>query len=293
MSGIRVEGNTSGNVAEVTSNNQLQVNLPTTLSQAGFAAVVNQIDAGTITGTPLTRSALVTRDLRESAGIDTGIFDYFFSAAAQDTGIWKYTITTMTASQSGGFLLLNANSTATTTTGVAMTTWRSFGFESRGGLRVQIVGMPTLTFLANQVVELGLFVPTVTTAPADGVYFRITSAGIIGVVNYNGTETTSGVLLTPIPTAVATVFEIVVSVTGVEFWINGVLGGIILCPAGDGQPFLNLALPLTLNQRNSGAVSGTQMQFKVSSVHVTFMAVRARIDVFARHCRWNYGFYRA
>lgn len=265
-----VTGATSGNVAEVDSNNQLKVVLPTTIALAGYDAPVFEIDPGTITGTPTRRETMVTRDSRQSMGMDTGIFDYFFSAAAQDTGIWKYTFTTMTASQSGGFLLLNANSTATTTTGASLATWRSFGFESRGGLRIQTIGMVSVTPVANQIVECGLFIPTATTAPADGVYFRITSAGLIGCVNYNGTETTSGVLITP-AVATAQVLDIVVTTTGTEFWINGVLGTILVTPAGDGQPFLNLALPYTVQQRNSGAVSGTQMQFKVASVHVSFV----------------------
>ena len=271
MAGIRVEGNTSGNVAEVDNNNNLLVNLPTTLSEAGFVIATNEIDSGSITGSALIRSSNITRDLRESAGLDTGIFDYIFSAAAQDTGIWKYVATTMTASQSGGFLLLNANSTATTGTGVTMSTWRTFGFETRGGLRVQIVGMLTLAFLANQVVELGLYAPTAATAPADGVYFRITNAGIIGVINYNGTETPSGVIVATPTVATAYIFDIVISTSGVEFWVNGVLGVIIPTPGGDGQPLLNVGLQLTLTQRNSGAVSGTQMQFKVASCHVTFV----------------------
>jgi hypothetical protein len=272
MAGFRIEGNTSDNVAEVDTNNRMLVNLPTTITEAGFVLAASTVDAGTITGTLLARFPMVNRDLRESSGLDTGIFDYIFSAAAQDTGVWHYVATTaMSASQTGGFLLLNANSTATAAASATMNTWRTFGWETRGGLRVQVVGMITATILANQIVELGLYVPTAATAPADGVYFRITSAGIIGVVNYNGTETPSGIIISPPAIGTAYVFDIIVSISGVEFWINGILGVTIQIPPGDGQAYLNMSLPLTLTQRNSGTVVGAQMQFKVSSCHVTFL----------------------
>lgn len=44
MAGIRIEGNTSGNVAEVDSNNNLRVTLPTTDANIGGAAIASLND---------------------------------------------------------------------------------------------------------------------------------------------------------------------------------------------------------------------------------------------------------
>jgi hypothetical protein len=272
MSGIRVEGNTSGNVAEVDSNNNLLVNLPTTVNETGYVSIVNEVDSGSITGTPLRRTGYVSHDSRQRVGLDTAIFDYFFTAAAQDTGVWKCAFTTMTATQSGGFLVLNSNSTATTTTGVSLSTWRTFALEARGGLHVRIDALMTVTPLANQINEFGLFLPTTTTAPADGVYFRITNAGVQGVVNYNGTETSTGVVDASPPIGSTNTYSFEVFAGGVEFYINGVLYQLLVTPGGDSEPFISVALPLTFQTRNSGAVSGSPlMQFKIGSCHVDFL----------------------
>ena len=59
MSGIRVEGNTSGNVAEVDANNQLKITGNLTQSLAGFESQTTETDPGTI--------------VRIGVGIDIGI----------------------------------------------------------------------------------------------------------------------------------------------------------------------------------------------------------------------------
>src|ERR1700722_478052 len=132
MSGIRIEGNTSGNVVEVDSNNNLFTNLPTVINDSGYVAVVHEIDSGSITGSPTRRTPYVSHDQRIRTGVDTTIFDYFFTATTQDTGVWKYTFATLTASQpGGGFLLMNALGTATASGNYAyMSTWRVFPLEA-------------------------------------------------------------------------------------------------------------------------------------------------------------------
>jgi hypothetical protein len=276
MSGIRIEGNTSGNVAEVDDNNDLFVNLPTVINNAGYVAAVHEVDSGSITGTALRRTGYVSHDLRQRVGLDTAIFDYFFTATAQDTNIWKCAIVSaMTAAQSGGFLLLNSTPTLTSGAGISLSTWRVFALEARGGLHVRIDALMTATPLTNQVNEFGLFLPTTSTAPADGVYWRITSAGVQGVVNYNGTETSTGVVDASPPIGSTNTYSFEVYAGGVEFYINGILYNQLMTPGGDSEPFISVALPLTIQTRNSGTVSGsTVMQFKVGSCHVDFLEVQ-------------------
>jgi hypothetical protein len=284
VSGIRIEGNTSGNVAEVDNNNDLFVNTPTVVNNAGYITPVFEIDNGSITGETTRRQPLISRDLRQSIGMDTGIFDYVFNAVAQDTGVWKYAASTMTASQSGGYLLLNANNTATVNTGVYIQSFRSFDLCGNSGLRFKAVCSLTASTQTNQVVEFGLFFGTITTVPADGVYFRITTAGLIGVINYSGTETVTGVLVSTPQINNAQSYWIEITIGGVEFWLDGVLLGVIVVPNGDPIPFAEGSLPICFQQRNSGAVSGSQMQFKVGRCHIGYLDVQLAMPFAHQQC---------
>lgn len=273
MSGIRIEGNTSGNVAEVNSSNQLLVVLPTTLAEAGTAIIAGQNGDGTYTsGVPYNVNARVSPQNRLNVGVDTMEFDYNFIATAQDTGAWKFGSTTMTASQTGGFVTFNANSTATTTTGCSLQTWRTFNPITNSGMKVSFDGLLSNPIPGNEVHELGLYFATTTTGPADGVYFRLTSAGIIGVINYNGTETATTFSASAASTyLVATnsfTLSFVVYAGQVDFFIAGIYLGTIPIPQGNAYAFLTGALPVCVQQRNSGVVSGPQ-QYKLGRVHVT------------------------
>jgi len=286
MTGFRVQGSTTGNVAEVNANNQLQVNTPLASAQAGFASLVTENDPGTITGSRFMRSLKVSDNYRLKVGSTTPLFDYQFTSTSQDTDFWKYVSSTMTATQSGGYLYLNNSNTTTTGTGVSMQTWRYFKMMSNASLYVETTVNLNSTPLANQVVELGLFVGTQSSAPSDGVYFRLNSSGIFGVVNYNGTETVTGSGITAMNYTLANgeSYRLGINITQyrVDFWIDGyiaasgsingyteMLGATINTPVSNPTPFITNALPLCIQQRNIGAVgAGTQLQLQVGSVRV-------------------------
>lgn len=273
MSGIRVEGNTSGNVAEVDTSGNLKVTLPTSIAQAGYDINIVEVDSGSITGTPLRRSPYVTQSRRLAVGLDTPIFDYTFNATAQDTGVWRYQAATMTATQSGGAVVFNNSNTLTATTGCSLSSWRYFQLLGGSPLRVSVTLQVTAAFLAGQIWESGLFVPTNTTQPADGVYFRYTNSGLVGVLNYAGVETTTGVLLLAMTPSSTVNFVISVGESSVEFWAdlgNGtVLLGTQALPAAQSDPFSAVALPLTTQFRNGSTVSGSPVaQLKWTDANV-------------------------
>ena len=269
MSGIRIEGSLSGNIAEVDVNKSLQATGPSDPTKAGVAIMYLENDNGANNGGVVYRnSPLCTDDRRMSVGLDTPLFDYTFNALAQDTGVWKHAFTTMTVTQSGGTALFNANLTGTITTGASLQTWRHFRLIGNAGLSADIIGSITGSAQANQVIEFGLFIATTTTAPADGVYFRYTNAGLVAVMNYNGTETTSGVLIASLTPNQNYSFQINITERQVEYWVSGSMYSELTTPAGQAQAFLTDALPLCVQFRNSGTVSGTQMQFKLGDVHV-------------------------
>ncbi len=273
MSGIRVEGNTSGNVAEVTAGNHLKVALPQEDLYAGKSVIMGQQGDGTYTaGIPARRAPRVSANFRLAVGQDTPYFEYTFNATAQDTGQWKLAFTTMAAAQSGGFLQMNSGSIGTTTTGVYMQTWRYLPIFTSGGLRLQFSGQFNLAIPTNQVTELGLFVGTITTAPADGVYVRISNAGVTGVLNFNGVETTTlfdtSIVAASMGAGQNFVAEIVIYNDTVSFYIDSQYMGAIAVPAGNAFPFLTASLPVCIQHRNTGTVTGPA-QYKCGAVSVS------------------------
>ena len=227
-------------------------------------------DPGSITGASYLASVQVSEDESLAIGLSTPLFDYSFNGTAQDTGVWSYVFNTMTITQGGGFLLLNANSTSTTATGCYMQSKRHFQLTGNGGLHLEAVGQITGAPQAGEVFLAGLGIPAAANAaPADGVWFQLTSAGLIGTLSYNGTIVQTGVLLlaSAITVNANAKYTLIVNDRVVEFWVSGSFLGEIGVPAGNGMPFLTDALPQFLQYYNSGTVSGTNMQVKVAGCH--------------------------
>ena len=272
---VLVGGGSTPNVANVDPNTFGIAVQPTNSNQyAGKFVQINEVDPGTYTntGAAYRLASGVSADQRQFVGIDTALFEYGFISTAQDTNVWKFGATTMTAAQSGGFCQLNANATATTTTGCSMQTWKYFTVEMSAALRVSCTGELAGAIPANEVVEIGLFVATITTAPADGVWLQLTSAGVTGVINYNGIVTSTAFTAAGIAALIATNvnFEVglVVSDDGCDFYLSGNYLGTVATPAGNAFPFLSGSLPVAFQQRNPGAVSGP----------VSYKAARVRVD---------------
>ena len=273
MAGFRIEGDATANVAEVTTNKELKVALGQTHATAGYARIMSEIDAGTITGTALLSSPRTSFERRLRIGTDSLLFQDYFSATAQNTGKWKHVFATMTTTQASGLVTMNSNLTGTTTTGCGLQTWRHFSLPAQSSLLAEATINITAQPLANQVWESGIFFLTAaTTAPAEGVYFRFSSSGLIGVTNYNNVETPTGVLLAANLFTSNQSYRLGIEINEdiVRFYRDDILLGSLANPASVGQSFMFDGLPYSFVQRNSGAVSGSpQMQMRVASVSVT------------------------
>lgn len=269
MAGIRVEGNTSGNVAEVDANNNVKVNLPTTPSQAGFASVQFEQDSGSITGSRYIKIPAVSGDNRLSVGLATMKALYNFTALTQNTGDFLHAFTTMTMTQSAGFLNINPALATVSGNYASLQSQKHFTLQGEGELFVEFVGqLSGTTPPTNQIFETGLFKATAGVAPADGAFFRLTSAGLVGVVSYGGAETATGVMMATLPANTNGSYQIQVTQREVEFWMNGIKGGSISVPAGQAVPYLSMNLPICIMMRNSGTVTGG-VTAKIGTVHVT------------------------
>lgn len=269
-------GSSSTGAANVDSNFNLQVNTPTTKTQAGYSSQIYEIDAGQITGSKLIRTPDVSEDNRLSIGMDTEHALYNFTTTAQNTGDFKYISSTMTATQSSGFLNLNAISSTASGNYTYMQSWRHFTLRGDGSLHIEFTGTISAAVPANQILESGLFVGTAGVVPADGAFFRLTDGGLYGVISYGGTETLTTSMGAVTPNSVGR-FSIVVSQRRVEFYINGILGAVIAVPSGNAVPYLSMCLPLTMMMRNAGVVTGG-FTTRVGTLHCSQMDLNVGKD---------------
>lgn len=263
-------GGTSGNKAEVDSSGNAKVVFPNTPAQVGSVRNFSENDPGTVTGTPYLKSPEVSNDYRLRVGMDTLLFGGTFSATSQNTSLWKYAFTTMTMTQSAGFLNINAAGTSTVSGNYALLqSWQHFPLYGTASLYIEFTGQITNTPTANEVFVAGVGIPSAATEPADGVYWRLTSAGLYGVLKYNGTETVSGLLRSIENMATNTNSKYVMSIAEreIEWWIDDVLMGETEVPNANGQPFITTALPIFFMKYNSNTIgSSPNMIVKVGDV---------------------------
>ena len=134
-------------------------------------------------------------------------------------------------------------------------------------------GQFTADLVANEEWRVGLGLPSAAaTAPTDGVFLRLTSAGLVGQTVYNNVATSTAVLLDLADYALGTLYKhiIVIGEREIEFWRDDVLLGTLANAAANGQPFQSGALPLFMQKLCTGAVANTNTM-RVSDYTVSLM----------------------
>lgn len=280
MAGFRIEGNTSGNVAEVTANNEFKVKLSDT--DGGAVRMFCENDTGEATGTPYLKSPEVSQDFRLRVGTDTILFSDTFNATTQNTSNWKHAFTTMTMTQSAGFLNVNAAGTSTASGNYAyLQSWRYFPLIGTAPIAVEFTGQFTAWPTANEIFQAGVGVVTGAADPVDGVWFELTSAGLYGVQRYNSGVATKQQLVADVSTLPLNTnakYVAVIGERGIEWWIDDVLYGESEIPSSQGQPFITTALPIFIKKYNSALVgSSPNMIVKIGDVSVTLMDISSQM----------------
>lgn len=265
----KIIGSISGNVAEVDDNNQILTVTNTDDQKTGKVRAMMENDGGVLTNVAYLKSPEVSDDYRLRVGIDTILFFDQFNSTAQNTAVWKYTSSTQTAIQTGGFLYVNNGASAAAGTSVSMQTWQYFPMIGTAPLYCELTGGFTDSILGGQIYEFGTFIPNASSDPADGIYFRFTSAGIQGVMNYNNNETSTGELPFSFLPDVMHKFTLVAGQREIEFWVDDNFIGEIATPNGNGQPMLAGSSPFSISSRNTGAVAGTPAQLKAANITIT------------------------
>lgn len=261
--------------APLDANGNVEVNLPLIASQAGNVAIQSENDAGTFTGVRTLRAPETSIDYRLRVGIDTVLFTNSFNATAQNTALWSYTFNTLTAAQPGaGTVNFSVVQGTTNAHGAFMRSFQYFPLIGTAPLSVEFTfGQFTAALVANEVWLMGLGLPTAaTTEPTDGVWFRFTTAGLIGELRFNGVTTQTGVLRTLAQLNVGELYKatIVIGEQSVEYWLDDGLLATQAMPAANGQPFLTTTLPAYMMKYNTGAVANTNTM-RVSDLTISLL----------------------
>lgn len=259
-------GASTPNKANVNSNYQLEVHTPTTQSQAGFVCLSSEVDSGAATNVRIVTAPSTDANFRLRTSVDQILDTELFNYAAQNTGKHSFLFTTLTCTMGANGILVNSGNITTTTTGCAFWTFAQFQYDYDKPMLVEQAVSFSAQPVANATFDIGVFQHGAANAygPLDGVYFRVTSAGVFGVVNNNGAETTSAVF--PSAAGAGTFayvnntvyrFQILISDTSVQFFINDVCYATISNPIGLPRTFRSMALPWGFRLAFVGAAGGS------------------------------------
>ena len=280
MAGIRIEGNTSANVVEVSNNNELKIIGPNNYNingnpsiNGGFSNNIFEADAGTITGSVLQRQGDISANYRQRVGIDTLLFNDSFNSLGVNTSLWNITTATFTTANNNGFLVLNNGNSTAVNAFAKVSSYRSFPAYGTYPLQIDIKAMYVAPSVqSNVVAELGLGFASGTVAPTDGVFFRYNASGELRcVISYNSVESQSRAFTgAELPSVnVRHRYSIIVGNDYVEFWIDNILYANLPIPAGNGMASLNHNTPVLLRLYNHTVAPASAVQLKVANVNIS------------------------
>lgn len=289
-------GNNTPGKANVDGQFNLDVNLPGNNAdgtergggpaQAGAAINFSQNDAGSATGAQLVVSPEVDHDYRYRV-MESVLDQETFNYTAQNTGKYNYVNTTMTVTWTSSGMTTNGGSTLNITTGARVRSYGLYPLFTIGMTYLDAIAGFTALIPTNTTIDLGLFTDGGSNPfdPTDGVFFRFDSAGVFGYAVNGGVEAT--VPLTGFVLELGTYYKFTISTSSkkVEFWIDDILHGTIVRPAGRGQPFLSTAQPFAIRHAITGGAASAVVQCKVATYQVSLSGFGVVSDAAAQGAR--------
>jgi len=233
----------------VDANGNMNVNLPTTASQAGYARVL----AGTSARGPDVRGSGIQRFLTAQ---DRLLFFDPVESTTINGNLWGGSTATATIAVTvANGIRLNNGSSTTSGQATRIVTNATFPYMTESPLVARWNFRFSNTGQLNQQVEMGLMNAAITTTPTDGVYFRWSTAGtFLAVETFSSADTPSATLTAP----TANVWHsamIVRRSRDTEFFIDDVLVATITANSADINTVSLQHLPLTFRQWNNGTPS--------------------------------------
>jgi hypothetical protein len=263
----------SGIQADVDASGRMLVRLPdaTTPANVGGVRLFSENDPGTQTGAAYLYSPETDEDYRLRVAQDTLLDEEVFNYAAQNTGKYNFGNTTLAAVWTTGGLLLNSGSITTTSTSARLRTYATFPLMDPGTLNISATVAFSAQPVANTLIDFGLFLDGASNpfAPTDGVFFRLTSGGLYGVINHNGSELTTSAFTFTYTAGRFYQFMIVVHEREVHFWIDNVLYATLETPVAQGQPYASESLPFAIRHAIVGGAAGGVLQTTLKNYSVS------------------------
>jgi hypothetical protein len=246
----------------------------------GAVRLAGEVDAGSITNEVLLRPIEIDADYRQRVSQDFICDEEVFSYTAQNTGKHNYLNTTMAATWTAGQFTTNSGSITTTTTGVQLSTYADFPVVGTTTLSLDSELAFSVQPKTNTFIEWGVGNPaTQLIAPSDGVFFRLSSAGLQGVSSYNGTEVSTGVF--PLSNGTGTWvytdnkrYQFICYQSTVEamFWVNDGTGAVLLgrIPLPTAQPRMSMcaSAKVFFKHRIVGGAASGSLQCYVGAYNV-------------------------
>lgn len=264
---IIIKSGDTADLASVDANKRLKVNLPLAMSEAGYSVIAGESHDGASGEPRLVRAAKVSTDGRLRVGVDNLYWADTFNHTVVDGSAYQCVTTTATLAMTGGFLVLNAGNSVAAAAVARVQTYKTFPLHPAGSLEVLFRLRFAINPIANNVCEFGLGFAATTATPTDGVYFKLnTSGALVGVMNINGTETTTAPMPAPVANEVY-FYRIVIDQDRIEFYIDGVLQGVILSPNTAAAISLSRWQPLLMRCYNASA-TGSAQRMEVADVSV-------------------------
>lgn len=261
MAAIETGSNQAG-VANVDSNYNLNVTLPSTETQAGFCRATY-----VPVGSSIYKDAQITEDGATVVGAIVPIWEAAFNGTGSTTWNTKFgtNATTLTKAVTNGFMQLNSGAATTTTTGIAIYSNCVFHLFQNNELRIKMNIKPNNQAATNKQMEWGMgyynFAAGQANQMNEFIGFRVTAGGVLqGVLTYSTggapTETTISINGgTPFTDNQAKEYELRITNRKVEYWAAGTYQGKIDIATDVYAVVKAIAYPFIARVFNSGAAS--------------------------------------
>lgn len=268
MSGLRIEGNISGNVAEIDAAGDLFVTGPIDSDNAGYFMLAGELGSVNDPTGRLTQPLRTSTQGRMTVGQPVLLLNEIFHNTAVNSAIFTTPVTTMTITAAAGTLNLNASAITTLNTVARVSTYAYYPLQADFATYATWEMLLTQTPQTNNTVEAGLLVCSASTAPTDGAFFRYDSSGSLkAVLNNNGTEFTSVILTTP-SVGVMHKYKVILENDRALFYIDSALQAVLISPTTLGMPCYTSSLPFTVRTYNGPSAPSLAQVVKVGYAYV-------------------------
>ena len=250
-------GDNSTGVANVDSNYNLKVALPSVKAQAGYVGIAGFADDAGNVRIPIGASS---QGLLGTGSVQVD-FEQGFSASAISPSVWSQSLGIMTVGVANNTVTLNSSNSLASAAAARLVSYRQAKTQ-RGSDRIIAWRMMLPNLVTGAVTEIGAFAALGITSPTSGSFFRYGSDGTLrGVsISVTGAESTTEVIPTP-SLNVAHDYVIWIMSKSIVFQIDDVVVGSIPLGGTAPSPVTSESSPFCARLYNASATATAQQVY--------------------------------